>query len=289
MSKTKKAEVVEVEVQDTTTALAPKQGAEVTQLLQMAIQTSGSVEAVRELLEMRRELKAEWAKEQFNQALSQLQSELPPIEKNKVVYNKDGRTVRYKYSTLDKIIETVQPYLKKYGFSFNFSTEFEENAVTVTCHLRHQAGHEEQVKFKAPIKYSGHMLPIQEWGSALTYAKRYSLSLALGLTSDEDTDGDTGQEEVPEALKSKPTTTSQVTPDVLKHIWEGYLEVCGNKPHAINAIKKVVGDKPKEEWDLRDIASLKADLIRRRQEKEAENLVEFPPEREKFDKEKGNF
>lgn len=139
------------------------------------------------LVELRRQMKEERAREEFYHALSSFQSELKPIKKSKVVKNKDG-TLRYSYATFDDIIEAIQPLLEKYGLSYRFETEFESKSVNVKCIITHLLGHQEITSFKTVVEYSGRMLPIQEWGSALTYAKRYSLSLALGLATEEDTD-----------------------------------------------------------------------------------------------------
>ena len=165
MSK-KKEEAMEVQiVEDKPKSLQVKPiQQDVTQLLQLAIQNGGGLETVQGLLDMRKQLKEEWAREQFFKSLSLLQAELPTVEKNKAIKNRDG-SIRYRYSTLDKIIETIKPYLRKYGFTFYFTTDYDSDAVIVTCNVSHECGHTEKVSFRAPIRYSGNMLPIQEWGA----------------------------------------------------------------------------------------------------------------------------
>jgi len=155
-------------------------------MAQIAVEKA-DVGTLERLVELRKQIKMERAKEEFYQALSAFQAELKPIKKSKVVKNKDS-TVRYSYATFDDIIESIQPLLEKHGLSYRFETEFEDKSVSVKCVITHLLGHQEVTSFKTVIEYSGRMLPIQEWGSALTYAKRYSLSLALGLATEEDTD-----------------------------------------------------------------------------------------------------
>jgi hypothetical protein len=140
------------------------------------------------LVDLRKQMQAEIAKKEFYKALNEFQAELKPIKKSKVVLDKKTGQRRFSYATYDDIIEAIQPLLKKYGLSYQFKTRFEENAVIVDCIITHYLGHQEVTSFRAPVIFSGHMLPIQEWGSALTYAKRYSLSLALGLATEEDTE-----------------------------------------------------------------------------------------------------
>jgi len=155
-------------------------------MAQVAVEKA-DVGTLERLVELRKQMKEERAKEEFYHALSSFQSELKPIKKSRIVKNKDG-TVRYSYATFDDIIEAIQPLLEKYGLSYRFETEFENKSVNVKCIITHHMGHQETTSFKTIVEYSGRMLPIQEWGSALTYAKRYSLSLALGLATEEDTD-----------------------------------------------------------------------------------------------------
>ena len=167
--------------------LAVKEPKDVIMAMAEVAVEKADVGTLERLVELRKQMKEERAREEFFKALSAFQAELKPIKKSKVVYNKDG-TIRYSYATFDDIIEAIQPLLEKHGLSYRFETEFEGKSVNVKCIITHLLGHQEITSFKTVVEYSGRMLPIQEWGSALTYAKRYSLSLALGLATEEDTD-----------------------------------------------------------------------------------------------------
>ena len=78
----------------------------------------------------------------------------------------------------------------------------------------------------------------------------------------------------------------QLTPEELRHqelmhakkyLWNRYLEVCNNqKEHAINAMKKITGDKPSAEFTDDDIEALIQDVERR--EKELINMPETSTE-----------
>ncbi|MDD5590162.1 MAG: hypothetical protein PHQ47_03240, partial [Candidatus Portnoybacteria bacterium] len=57
-------------------------------LIAQAIDKGVSVETMEKLLAMRKELKAEWAKEEFIKAMANFQKECPIIEKKKPVYEK---------------------------------------------------------------------------------------------------------------------------------------------------------------------------------------------------------
>ena len=63
---------------------------EIRPLIEVALSRDNSIEAVNALLEMRRQLKAEWAREEYYKALSELQTEIRAIPKDKEVKNRDG-------------------------------------------------------------------------------------------------------------------------------------------------------------------------------------------------------
>ncbi len=157
-------------------------------LIQQAIERGMPVENLEKLLVMRRELKAEWAKEQYYQALSAFQAECPEILKDSLVKGKDGEE-RYRYASLDTIVKQVKGLLAKHSFSYSFQTAFEQGAVVVSCIASHRSGHQERADFRASIEKNSYMGETQKWGAALTYAKRYSFCAVFGImTADEDTD-----------------------------------------------------------------------------------------------------
>jgi hypothetical protein len=158
-------------------------------LIKIAVE-KGDTETLRKLIELKEQSQKENAKNEFFKALHGFQSELQPIKRSKVVFNKDG-TIRYKYATFDDIVKAIQPLLKKYGLTFHFKQEFdkENQTITVYCIITHVLGHQEVISFKAPLASSDKMQlmqNMQNFISILTYAKRYSFSLALGLATEED-------------------------------------------------------------------------------------------------------
>jgi hypothetical protein len=94
----------------------------------------------------------------------------------------------YKYADLSDIIETIRDVLKKHGLSYiqnpvhNDKGEL-EGVYTV---ILHESG--EFIKFDLVPVRAGLGATPQQIGSALTYARRYSLTLALGIAADEDDD-----------------------------------------------------------------------------------------------------
>lgn len=157
-------------------------------LLTQAVEAKVDVGTMEKLLAMRKELREEWAREQFFAALSELQSRLPILKKTKAVTNKD-KSIRYKYTPLEEIIKQTKDLIKEMGFSYVIDSEVKENSVKAICKVVHKFGHTETTSFEVPVDKDSFMNAQQKFASALTYAKRYAFCNAFGiLTADEDDD-----------------------------------------------------------------------------------------------------
>jgi hypothetical protein len=60
--------------------------------------------------------------------------------------------------------------------------------VYATCRVSHELGHFEDTEFGVPVKEDSKMNGPQQFGIALTYARRYALMAALGLGPEDDPD-----------------------------------------------------------------------------------------------------
>lgn len=157
-------------------------------LITHAIDKNVAVDTMEKLLAMRRELKAEWAREQYHEALSVFQSQCPIIKKETIVRNKGG-SERYRYAALDSIISQVRELLRANGFNYKTDAAVEGIAVTATCVATHKFGHSEASSFMVPIDKDAFMSAPQQFASALTFAKRYAFCNAFGIqTGDLDDD-----------------------------------------------------------------------------------------------------
>src|SRR3954470_6411938 len=169
-------------------SLLPIKG-EVETLIAQAIDKNVPVQTMERLLVMRRELKAEFAKEAFDKAMSEFQAGCPTIGKTKCVYTKAGNKA-YSYAPLESIVAQVKGLLKDHGFSYAVQTETKEGMVKVTCIAKHTYGHTEPSSVEVPLgNKTDIMSQTQVVAAALTFAKRYAFCNAFGiLTGDEDTD-----------------------------------------------------------------------------------------------------
>lgn len=158
-------------------------------LISQAIDKNLPVETMEKLLMMRKELRAEFAKEEFDAAMSKFQAECPTIEKTK-----DGPIIggkaAYKYAPIEAIVEQVKNPLEKNGFSYSIQTNMAADRVKVTCVVKHKLGHSETSDMEVPLGDKNKLMSApQHTAAAMTYAKRYAFCNAFGImTGDEDTD-----------------------------------------------------------------------------------------------------
>lgn len=179
--------------------------ASVETLLSQAVANNVPIETMERLLAMRDRMLAERAKAAFVQAITQFQAECPVIEKTKKVLNKNATTVRYMYAPMDSIITQIKEPLGRAQLSYRFETVQEKDVkeIKAICHITHVLGHTESSYFSVPIGSTEFMTSPQAFASALTFAKRYALLNALGIsTGDEDTDA-TDVKKEPEAKSDK--------------------------------------------------------------------------------------
>lgn len=176
-------------------------------LIAKAIENNVPVETMERLLVMRRELKAEWAKEQFDLAMAEFQAECPVIEKGKKVdftSKRTGTRTTYNYAPLDEIVRQVGPVIAKNGLSYTIETENTPTMIASIVKVKHISGHSESTRFEVPIDKESYMNAQQQYGAASTFGKRYAFCNAFGiLTGDEDTDAKDIEETIPTNAPTK--------------------------------------------------------------------------------------
>lgn len=181
--------------------------ASVETFISQAIASNASVETLERLFDLRAKVKAEAAAEAFVEALGAFQQACPTIKKTKKVINKDGHSVRYQFAPLDAISAQIKTPMRVAGLSYSWDTKHEEGHMKVTCKITHILGHFETSTLEIPIDKEGFMTAPQKYASAQTFAKRYTLVNALGITTaDEDDDSlSTPKESDAKSIKAKIT------------------------------------------------------------------------------------
>lgn len=116
-------------------------------------------------------------------ALIAAQSEFPAITRDKEVEvkTKNGATYKFKYAPLDSIIEKVRPVLSKHKLAF-IQSAGDKN---ISTRLVHSSGEWLETDAMPVLASSG---SAQDYGSGITYARRYQLAALLGIASEDDDD-----------------------------------------------------------------------------------------------------
>ncbi len=186
------------------TAAVAVAGDEPSNFIQLAIQNGASVEVMEKLFALHEKVAAERARGAYVSAISNFQSKCPIIQKTKKVNGKDGK-LRYQYAPLETIIEGIKGILAENKLSYRWEVENKPDIIKATAIITHESGHSESSSFEIPIDKEGYMTAPQKYASALTYAKRYALCNALGIsTGEEDVDAtDQGKEAEPKLPKAK--------------------------------------------------------------------------------------
>jgi hypothetical protein len=132
------------------------------------------------------------AAENLHAALAAAQGEFEPIKRDKsvTVTMKSGGKYSFSYAPLESILHAVTPALSRHGLSLTqATTALESGKEFVETTLRHASG--ETLKNMIPIfvRDDGP----QAYGSALTYARRYGVTLLLCISADDDDDGNAAE------------------------------------------------------------------------------------------------
>ena len=119
-------------------------------------------------------------------ALAKAQGELTNPPKTKTA---DAGKYKYAYADLAEVIDHVRPVLAKHGLAVVQMVAARETANILITKLIHDSGQCLESTYPLPRQAAA-----QEMGSAITYARRYSLCAILGIAAESDDDGTKAQE-----------------------------------------------------------------------------------------------
>lgn len=140
--------------------------------------------------------------EQINEiaaALAKAQGEI-----NNAILNKTNPHFKNRYADLAAVRDAVNGSLSKHGIAHTQILGEENDRMVLYTTLLHASGQWLMSEFHL----NGSIVKPQDIGSALTYARRYSLSAICGIASEEDDDGNAAQDG---ARGSRETTGLQGT------------------------------------------------------------------------------
>lgn len=158
----------------------------------MASDPSIDLDRVRTVLDLRRSMKEEAARESFNISLAACKAEIPQVTKN--AKNTDNNA---RYATLDQMGDAIDRVIAKHGFSTSFhpAPTSRDGFLKVVCLVGHTGGHERMFEAELPIDATGlkgglNKTPIHAWKSTMTYGRRVLTEMIFDVKSrDSDDDG----------------------------------------------------------------------------------------------------
>ncbi len=151
-------------------------------------------------------------------ALAQFQRDLPNVVKSETatVPTKTGGSYKYSYADLAKVSAVVLPRLGEVGLSFSAKPTLNADGKFVLAYrLLHTSGESDSGEY--PLPQSG---TAQEHGSAITYARRYTLCSVTGVAPDEDDDGAAASTTRTVVADRPATQWDPIEQDVLRAGWE---------------------------------------------------------------------
>ncbi len=156
---------------------------------QVAMSPAADIDKMERLMAMHERFQAQQAKQQYDEALAQMQEELPVIGERGGIKDKNGR-IQSTYALWEDINEMIKPVLAKHGFALSFRTPRNEKGIEVEGVLSHRAGHRETTSLLLPADVSGNKNGVQAVASSVSYGKRYTAGALLNFTTTgEDDDG----------------------------------------------------------------------------------------------------
>lgn len=124
-------------------------------------------------------------------ALAKAQGAFVNPERNRevTVKTKTGGDYKFRYATFDAILDTVRAPLSANALALVQGVSTTEAGMVLTTKLLHGSG--QWIEADTPVFYNEDRA--QAFGSGVSYAKRYAVAALLGITADEDDDGNNAE------------------------------------------------------------------------------------------------
>lgn len=177
-------------VESTNQVAAQSESVTILQIIQqVAMSPDADIDKMERLMVMHQNMQALQAKQKYDEALAEMQEELPVIGERGGIKDRNGR-VQSTYALWEDINEMIRPVLARHGFAISFRTPRNERGIEVEGVLSHRAGHREMTSLVLPADTSGSKNGVQAVASSVSYGKRYTAGALLNFTTTgEDDDG----------------------------------------------------------------------------------------------------
>ena len=156
---------------------------------------------------------------------------------------KDGKNPHFKsnYATLQSVVDTIKPILAKHGLGYTQTFHEHTGGIAVETVILHESG--QQIS-NGVLRVPATKQDAQGYGSAITYARRYSLQTAVGIAPEDDDDGNAACAPSNAPKKPAPKPAAQPAPEteetqrnaIAGQIWQLYQERGKDKPAMLQSM-----------------------------------------------------
>lgn len=162
-------------------------------------------------------------KKNIYEALAKAQGEMQAVHKDS-----NNPHFKSKYASLDNIIEMSKPILSRNGLAIVQMPVFEEGMCGVSTTITHSSG--ESIDCGELLLPLGRGGGAQGAGSSITYARRYSISAVLCISTDEDDDGNGAQQTYQnQSQQAQAAPINNESQKATKEQLEAFLKACEGK------------------------------------------------------------
>lgn len=160
-------------------------------IIQIALEKGTDIATLKELMGLQERHQANMARTAYGEAMAKAQADMRPVSAD--ASNPQTKSKYASYHALDK---AIRPIYTRNGFSLSFDTA--EGAppdhIRIVCNVQHVSGHLKTPHLDMPADGKGAkggdvMTKTHAAGAALTYGRRYLLSMIFNIAVGDDTDG----------------------------------------------------------------------------------------------------
>lgn len=158
----------------------------------------------------------------LSEALAKAQGEFAQVVRDKTVTvtMKSGGKYTFSYAPLESILHAVAPALSKNGLALTQAVVANNGKDVVETTLRHSSGQLISNLIPIFVKDDGP----QAYGSGLTYARRYGVTLLLCISADDDDDGNAAEGNTADVHAARPRPANPVNYAEAKKLADKFVE-----------------------------------------------------------------
>lgn len=200
------------------------------EMIGLALSQGADIAKIEMLMNLQERWEEREAMKAYNKAFAAFKAETIEIIKNISV--NDGPLKGKKYADLFAVVDAATPALAKHGLSASWKmTKDEPNWIEVTCILKHELGHSQDVSMGGPPDKGGAKNEIQARASSINYLERYTFLAITGLAAkDGDRDGNYFGIAEDEFQQHKNAINNAKTIESLQEIWKAAMDSAKKDP-----------------------------------------------------------